>query len=188
MGWMDAGASLIGGAIDYFGQKEANRRNVDFARERMAWEERMSSTAHQREVLDLRAAGLNPILSAGGGSSTPSGASPVITSELEGASASAQALPRLKADLEAIKAQADASRASAALDAKSGELVDAQKGVARANGLIADAAAYSAQNKLRAESKHPELFGALDAWLGRIGLGAGSARAVGLTLPSKGKE
>lgn len=77
MAWIGA---AIGAAGSLIGGQMANNANTDMSQAQMDFQERMSSTAHQREVADLRAAGLNPILSGTGGrgASSPVGAKPDI--------------------------------------------------------------------------------------------------------------
>lgn len=72
----------------------ANQLNQTSADKQMAWQEGMANTAHQREVADLRAAGLNPILSGTGGmgNATPSGASASVGTP-SGPKANAQMAP-----------------------------------------------------------------------------------------------
>lgn len=63
------------GLIPAIGGVVSSAMNLFGASSNRKFQERMSSTAHQREVEDLRKAGLNPILSAfNKGASTPTGA------------------------------------------------------------------------------------------------------------------
>lgn len=76
MPWIIGGAAVLGAGIGAWGGNKTNSRNKKIAREQMRFQERMSSTAYQRAMEDMRKAGLNPMLAfSQGGASTPGGVS-----------------------------------------------------------------------------------------------------------------
>lgn len=107
--------SIIGGIsgiaepiMSFFGGNSLNQAQTDAARDQMNFQENMSSTAYQRSMADMRAAGLNPIFAyQKGGASTPSGAMPTLVDNISQAANSAMAARAARQSFFKLQADTD---------------------------------------------------------------------------------
>lgn len=169
-------ASFAGGLFSRSSNKREAQRDRNF-------QERMSSTSHRREVEDLRLAGLNPILSANSGASTPGGGQAAAADNVgEQVSNTALTSKRIKQELKSIES-------TVGLQTLQGEVAKAD-----AVGKIQTAKQTMLQNKvLEAQlpavlkhGKYDEDAAPLDAFMKRL-IPAASAigNMRGIPLPTK---
>lgn len=107
IGLLSAGVGMIGGLF-------SNRSNAREARRNREFQERMSSTAHQREVDDLRAAGINPMMRHMSGASQPSGDRAEMRDITDGGRGISEAL-MMREQVKLLRAQTERERASGML-------------------------------------------------------------------------
>ena len=135
------GGDLVGGLLN---QRSANKQ--------MGFQERMSSTAYQRAMQDMKLAGLNPMLAAKqGGASTPGGASAQFNTKMGSSAVQAYQQNRMTdAQVSLANAQANQANATAAkAAAETSQIIPAQSSLMKAQEEASKMSVTEAQERIR---------------------------------------
>jgi len=166
-------ASGIGAAANIFGGSSANKQAMAQTQQQEAFQQQMSSTAYQRAVTDMKAAGLNPALmyGSGGPESSPSGSAAPIKNILgdaadEVTSSAASAL-QLEQQTKKTQSDIDLNTELAKTQTNIRNLQDAQASAARATARGVGADAISKEQDAQILQDHPWIA-KLDAIASRL--------------------
>lgn len=165
------GAGILGGVGDIYSASQANRSAEAIANKQMEFQQSMSNTAHQREVEDLKKAGLNPLLSVNSGASTPGGASsPVTPVPYSRVVASAMEMVRFQRDMKLLDETINNAKETGYNTRESTEQIfEDRRGSRLENDFI--------EKRNRFFARHPNLY-ALHAASGGMNSLTGGASAV----------